>query len=262
MLRGWRCSPSPSSHEGRFGVHLALKSVEEQTCHGVGEQIFHFSALFFIPGVNLDVLLWHFCCLGLFGCLFYEPLAEVLQLVHFPDYNLEVDTEFSWLRLLISAGFHRRSLWNGRTVSSFGLSVSWWIPTQTLPGKNLSSAVMEELKVRDYLTTCLSLGTFTLWREIPVIKQIIPLTPVLPLGSAVVAKSCWTSLQIIWKPQSMSLAVPKTYSSALFRIQLSRKKREFLRQTLMKSSLWFSDKSWVCFRTRNKYFVGVSLFFF
>lgn len=74
----------------------------------MGEQIFHVSTLFFIPGVNFDVLLWHLCCLehppkylGLFWGLFYVPLAEVLQLAHLPDYSLEVHTKFSWFRLFI-----------------------------------------------------------------------------------------------------------------------------------------------------------------
>lgn len=152
MLRSWRCLPSPKFTWGQvWNAFGSENSVEEHTCHGVGEKIFHFSTLFLIPGVNLNVLLWHLCCLehspkylGLFWGLFYEPLAEVVQLVHLPDCSLEVDTKFSWFRLLISADFHRRSLWNGRTVSSFGLSVSWWIPTQILPGKNLSCGMTEE----------------------------------------------------------------------------------------------------------------------
>lgn len=106
MLGGWRCLPSQSSHEGRFGVHLALKTVLKSTPAVEWEsRFFIFSTLFFIPGVNHDVLLWHLCCLGLFWGLFYEPLAEVLQLVHLPDCNLEVHPKFSWFRLLISAGF-------------------------------------------------------------------------------------------------------------------------------------------------------------
>lgn len=49
----------------------------------------------------------------------------------------------------LPADFHRGSMWNWRTISSFGLSVSWWIQTQILPGKKLSCGMVEELKVRD-----------------------------------------------------------------------------------------------------------------
>lgn len=88
-------------------------------------------------------------------------------------------------------------------------AVTWW--RSEMKGRDVSKPV----------------SVLAFLREMPVIKQIIPLTSVLPLVSAVVAQRWWASLQVIWKSPKVSLAVLKMCSSALLRTQLSRKKGIF-----------------------------------